>query len=389
MAITYPLSLPSHTGIRGVELRATNAVTVERSPFTFSSQVQASAGQMWQADVTLPPMKRADAEQWIAWLVSLRGQLGTFTMGDPLCKTPRGTALGGRVNLLDYSEQFDNASWTKGNSTITANSIASPDGFTTADTLVENTATSTHTVQQGSVPVVSGNTYTFSIYIKAQSARNIRLVFQTTSFGGVASSALFNPVDGSVVATAGGVTTTTQSVGDGWFRVSISKTATVTQASAFIYRLSDGSADTYLGDGVSGAYIWGAQLEVGPVPTTYQPIFSGYGPFVNGADQTGDSLIIDGASPDESGYLLPGDYIQLGSGATATLHKVLTQVDTDSSGNATVDIWPSIRTAPADNATVVVSNTVGLWRLATNESSWSINEASIYGISFSAMEAIG
>jgi len=134
--------------------------------------------------------------------------------------------------------------------------------------------------------------------------------------------------------------------------------------------------------------MWGAQVEAGSVMTSYQPIFSGYGPFVNGADQTGDSLIIDGASPDETGYLLPGDYIQLGSGATATLHKVLEQVDTDSSGNATLTLWPHIRTAPADNAAVTIGNTVGRWRLASNESSWSVNEASIYGISFTAMEAV-
>jgi hypothetical protein len=71
------------------------------------------------------------------------------------------------------------------------------------------------------------------------------------------------------------------------------------------------------------------------------------------------------------------------------LHKVLADVNTNGSGQATLLLWPHIRTAPADNATVIVTNTVGRWRLASNESSWSVNEASIYGISFSAMEAIG
>jgi hypothetical protein len=385
--ITYPLSLPSHTGIRSVELRATNAVAYSRSPFTFAGQAFAYPGQMWQADVTLPPMKRADAEQWIAWLVSLRGQLGTFTMGDPLCKTPRGTALGGRVNLLDYSEQFDNAAWTKSNSTITANSIASPDGLTTADTLVENTASASHNINEA-FSWVAGTTYTLSIYVKEQSARNIRIGFPLAQFGAVAPFAVFDTTSGSVLSISGAVVTKSESVGNGWFRFSISKDASVSGTGNLAFILTDGTNTTYLGDGVSGAYIWGAQLEVGSAPTTYQPIFAGYGPFVNGAGQTGSSLVIDGASPDETGYLLPGDYIQLGSGATATLHKVLTQVDTNSSGQATVDIWPSIRTAPADNAAVVVSNTVGRWRLSSNESSWSINEASIYGISFSAMEAV-
>lgn len=92
MTISYPLALPTHTGIRSVEFRALNAVAYSQSPFTFSGQSFAYAGQMWQADITLPAMKRADAERWVAWLVSLRGQYGTFLLGDPLSTAIRGTA---------------------------------------------------------------------------------------------------------------------------------------------------------------------------------------------------------------------------------------------------------------------------------------------------------
>ena len=92
MAINYPLSLPAHTGISQVEFRTTNAVAYSRSPFTFAGQVHAYAGQMWQVDVTLPPMRRSDAEQWVAWLVSLKGQVGLFYLGDPLALIPMGSA---------------------------------------------------------------------------------------------------------------------------------------------------------------------------------------------------------------------------------------------------------------------------------------------------------
>jgi len=111
-------------------------------------------------------------------------------------------------------------------------------------------------------------------------------------------------------------------------------------------------------------------------------------PVVLGASQTGDSLNIDGLPTSTTGYLLPGDYIQLGTGATATLYKVLTQVDSNSSGEATLDIWPNIRTAPADNATVVVSNTVGNFRLAGGATEWSINNANAYGLQFDAVGVI-
>ena len=92
MAITYPVALPSHTGIAQIELRAVNAVAYSQSPFTFAGQAHAYQGQMWQADVTLPPMKTADAEQWLGFLLSLRGQYGTFLLGDPLRTSLRGTA---------------------------------------------------------------------------------------------------------------------------------------------------------------------------------------------------------------------------------------------------------------------------------------------------------
>ena len=93
MAISYPVSIPTGIGIAQIELRAVNAVALSRSPFTFSSQVHAYQGQMWQADVTIPKTNSiSDAEEWVAFLLSLRGQIGTFLLGDPLRKTLRGTA---------------------------------------------------------------------------------------------------------------------------------------------------------------------------------------------------------------------------------------------------------------------------------------------------------
>jgi hypothetical protein len=84
-----------------------------------------------------------------------------------------------------------------------------------------------------------------------------------------------------------------------------------------------------------------------------------------------------------TGTLLAGDYIQLGSSGTATLHKVLV----DRSGNGTIEIWPKLRSA-VTGATVTLSNTVGRFRLSGNQQSFSIDDASIYGISFDCVEAL-
>ena len=95
---------------------------------------------------------------------------------------------------------------------------------------------------------------------------------------------------------------------------------------------------------------------------------------------------MNGAATSQTGWLLSGDYIQIGTGSSATLHMVLQDVDTDGSGNAAVEVWPHVR--GTRSGTVTVSNAVGRFRLMGNVSDVTVNEASIYGISFSAMEAI-
>ena len=84
-----------------------------------------------------------------------------------------------------------------------------------------------------------------------------------------------------------------------------------------------------------------------------------------------------------TGTLLAGDYIQVGAGATATLHKILV----DRSGTGVIEIWPALRSSVTD-ALVILTNTVGRFRLSGNQQSFSINDASIYGISFDCVEAL-
>ena len=111
-------------------------------------------------------------------------------------------------------------------------------------------------------------------------------------------------------------------------------------------------------------------------------------PLVNGGSQTGNTLVIDGCPASKTGYLKAGDYIQLGSGSSSRLYKVLTDTNTNGSGQATLDIWPALRNSPSDNDPVVVSNTKGLFRLSSNIQQWEINDISSYGISFDCVEAL-
>lgn len=205
MSIVYPLALPTATGIAAVRLIPRAVVAVGASPYTLQQQVQEHPGQAWQAEITLPPMKRAEADAWTSFFLKLNGRRGTFLLGDPAAATPRGTVAG--------------------------------------------------------TPVVDG-------------AHAVRL--KTLALRGIT------------------------------------------------------------------------------VGTT----------------------------------LLAGDYVQVGSGATARLHKNLNDATADGAGKMTLDIWPSLREALADGAAVVTASTVGLFRLASNEMPWSTDPGPLYSIQFSAMEAL-
>jgi len=207
VSITYPLSLPTNKSPAQVTMRSVNIVSENRSPFSGVRQVYVHQGKWWEAEVTLPPMNRADAEQWISFLVKLGGKEGTFLMGDPSATTPRGSA-----------------------------------------------------------------------------------------------------------ATAPGT------------------------------------------------------------------------PLVNGASQTGDELVIDGCPNSATGYLLAGDYIQLGTGASSFLFKVVDDANTDGSGNLTVTVWPDLNTRnqPLNNAAVTVTSAKGLWALNLNSPDWNAAPFD-YGVTFPAI----
>ena len=91
MALSYPLATPTSIGIESIELRAVNAVATSQSPFTYKQQIISHGGQKWEASVNIPSVHRDKAAQWKALLVGLKGQTGTFLLGDPDYATPQGT----------------------------------------------------------------------------------------------------------------------------------------------------------------------------------------------------------------------------------------------------------------------------------------------------------
>lgn len=175
----------------------------------------------------------------------------------------------GSTNLAVRSEAFENASWTKTRSSITENATKSPDGTLSADNLIEDgTASSTHQTTQ-SVSFTSGNVYTLSYFVKAKERTECFLQLGNAAFP-ASASAFFDLLLGTVGALGGGADSATiKSVGDGWFRCSVTATSDSSVSSTIELMTAVSGSTSYNGDSSSGIYVWGAQVEVGAIASSY------------------------------------------------------------------------------------------------------------------------
>jgi hypothetical protein len=196
---------------------------------------------------------------------------------NPVTLAPRGLLIEEqRVNLVTYSQEPSNAAWSKVRSSITADVMIAPDGTLTGDKLVEDTSvTNTHRVSVAGISMTSGTSYTWSIFLKAGERTSVVVALNSTSAGNAFTTNPLFFVDlltGAITSVSASVTASSAVLfPNGWWRVSVSATATLTTTNFPTVLLAEGGTNAYTGDGVSGAFLWGGQVEAGAFPTSYIP----------------------------------------------------------------------------------------------------------------------
>jgi hypothetical protein len=348
------VSLPN-SQLRSVDFTDHEIVAQSSSPWTGQTQTYDWGQSFLSAMVTTTKLTRAQGATWTAALRACRGPLNVFQFGDPGMTLPNGAA---GVNLapdpffqmplgLIWSQPDPNWFISPGPNASKSNFLKVSSTDSGATTLSSSAA----------ITVVAGLSYTLSGFLNATGATVNGLILRA-QHSGTSYLDLFQAFGqcGQLTGTftvPGGITSITLEC----------------------------ICDATFPSGVSMAF-----SNIG--------LMAG-APKVNGAGQSGYSLITNGWPPSVSNILLPGDYLSLASSpvnggdiSPLRLYSVTQAVNTDSSGNATFPIWPPLREVPANAAPLILTNTQGLFRRSDAKQQWNENYDKTVSLSFGIVEAL-
>lgn len=173
------------------------------------------------------------------------------------------------TNLILRSEEFGTSPWSVFGATVSADATTAPDGNATADKVVEAVGGTNHQVAQ-SVTLAAATEYATSVWVKA--AGRDYVAFVVTSPGMTQRDLTVSLTTGEVTDDDLGGSSSVEGFVSGWYRIKFTYTTVTGGSTTIRIRPSDGplQADqTYLGDGTSGVYVWGAQCEAGDAATSY------------------------------------------------------------------------------------------------------------------------
>jgi phage gp46-like protein len=243
-----------------------NAPSVTQTSITVSSPVQFAVGDGVATQFSLLP-----AQNQISSIVA-QIYRNDWQGNQLLYATPR-------TNLVTQSQAFDNAAWTKGNMAVTTAATTAPDGTNTGEKLADNDSVSSFkNIQHATTSASAAQTFTQSVYAKVADRQYLLMRIISTSASSNYVSAYFDLVSGVCAVVNSGAGTGAKAsiaaIGNGWFRCTLTGQPDVanTGIGALIAGpLTYTNSTSYVGVLGQGVYIWGAQLEVSNVATSYIP----------------------------------------------------------------------------------------------------------------------
>ena len=168
-------------------------------------------------------------------------------------------------NLLQQSETFDNATWSKSGIAVTANASANPlTGLTNADNLVAENVNNFHYINQA----ITFTSDESTIFVYAKANGYTWFVIDT----GLSNRfAYFNTTTGVVGTTGSSSTATIESVGNGWYKCVLSFTAIAGSSNIYLAVRNADNGGSFTGNGTGGILVYGAQLNIGSTAKPYFP----------------------------------------------------------------------------------------------------------------------
>ena len=242
-AFNYPTAAGTYTFVK-VATASSTEIGVYASTATSIDNISVKEVSFDESDGTLTLFEHPDNIPRVEYDASSGNRLGLLVEES-------------RTNLVTYSEDF--SGWTNVNAPLTPNAVEAPDGTITATKLIADATNNQH--RRDYVSTYSAGTHTFSVFAKAGEYNFLELR--------LAGDGVYVDIrDGSLAGASAGITTHYQDVGNGWKRIAITH-STGANDTARINVIETSGTRTFVGDGTSGIYIWGAQLEEGSFPTSY------------------------------------------------------------------------------------------------------------------------
>jgi hypothetical protein len=273
-------------------------------------------------------------------------------------------------NLVDDSERF--ANWNLQGTSVSTDSTTAPNGTTTADTIIESNTTDEH--NRFVEPNIGGGQFTYSVYLKKYNADWCALYVFNTAVGGVRHWVNLSTLTAGTSANIGsGIGTTSISisdVGNGWCRASILFNNPSGACRFYVANAqSNGGSSNYAGNGTSGVYVWGAQVNVGSTAKPYFPTTDRLNvprlTYQNGGGGC-PSLLLEKQS---TNYFTYSEQLQTGTGGTLTVTPN-TAISPDGTQNAD--------SLGAGYLTKSISATAGTWTFSTFAKYLSSNTFQLY-----------